>query len=135
MNPDQKPTVTRVRPDKETTTKQKLAYFRGISGATAGATRLSMNLAVVPPGGFAEPHYHKDFEAAIYLLEGRVETRFGEGLKESVITEKGDFLFIPAGVPHQPFNLSQTEPAVAIVARNDPSEQENVVLYPATKEN
>ncbi len=101
-----KPTVTRVRPDKETATKQKLAYFSGISGQTAGATGLSMNLVVVPPGGSAEPHYHKDFEAAIYLLEGRVETRYGEGLAESVITEKGDFLFIPAGMPHQPFNLS-----------------------------
>jgi len=134
MKTNPKPTVTRVRPDKETATKQKLAYFSGISGATAGATGLSMNLAVVPPGGSAEPHYHKDFEAAIYLLEGRVETRFGEGLKESVITEKGDFLFIPAGVPHQPFNLSQTEPAVALVARNDASEQENVVLYPVKKD-
>jgi len=134
MKNNPKPTVTRVRPDKETATKQKLAYYSGISGATAGATGLSMNLAVVPPGGSAEPHYHKDFEAAIYLLEGRVETRFGEGLKESVITEKGDFLFIPAGVPHQPFNLSQTEPAVALVARNDASEQENVVLYPVKKD-
>jgi uncharacterized RmlC-like cupin family protein len=134
MKNNPKPTVTRVRPDKETATKQKLAYYSGISGATAGATGLSMNLAVVPPGGSAEPHYHKDFEAAIYLLEGRVETRFGEGLKESVITEKGDFLFIPAGVPHQPFNLSQTEPAIALVARNDASEQENVVLYPVKKE-
>ena len=129
-----KPTVTRVRPDKETATKQKLAYFSGISGQTAGATGLSMNLVVVPPGGSAEPHYHKDFEAAIYLLEGRVETRYGEGLAESVITEKGDFLFIPAGMPHQPFNLSETEPAIAIVARNHPSEQENVVIYPAKKE-
>jgi len=133
MKSNPKPTVTRVRPDKETATKQKLAYFSGISGATAGATGLSMNLAVVPPGGSAEPHYHKDFEAAIYLLEGRVETRFGEDLKESVITEKGDFLFIPAGVPHQPFNLSKTEPAVALVARNDASEQENVVLYKVGK--
>jgi len=133
MKSNPKPTVTRVRPDKETATKQKLTYFSGISGATAGATGLSMNLAVVPPGGSAEPHYHKDFEAAIYLLEGRVETRFGEDLKESVITEKGDFLFIPAGVPHQPFNLSKTEPAVALVARNDASEQENVVLYKVGK--
>jgi uncharacterized RmlC-like cupin family protein len=33
-------------------------------------------------------------------------------------------------VPHQPVNLSTTEPAIAIVARNDPEEQEHVVLYP-----
>jgi uncharacterized RmlC-like cupin family protein len=62
-------------------------------------------------------------------LQGRVETRYGEGLKRSIINEAGDFIFIPPGVPHQPFNLSTTEPAHALVARNDPNEQENVVLY------
>ena len=128
MTKGKKQTVTRVRSGKEIRTKQNLSYFLGISKETAGATGISMNIAVIPPGGAAEPHYHKDFEAAIYLLEGEVETRFGEGLKESIVTEKGDFLFIPAGVPHQPFNQSDKEPAVAIVARNDPSEQENVVL-------
>jgi len=46
-----------------------------------------------------------------------------------VVTEKGDFLFIPPGVPHQPINLSDTEPALAIVSRNIASEQEPVVLY------
>jgi uncharacterized RmlC-like cupin family protein len=32
-------------------------------------------------------------------------------------------------VPHQPFNLSDTEPAIAIVARSDPNEQEHTILY------
>ena len=58
-----------------------------------------------------------------------MDNGFGEGLKESVITEQGDFLFIPPGVPHQPVNLSDTEPALAIVSRNIASEQEPVVLY------
>lgn len=88
-----------------------------------------MNLVMVPPGGVAEPHYHRGYETAIYQLSGRVETRYGEGLRESVVTEAGDFLFIPPGVPHQARNLSETEPATAIVARNDPEEQESVVLY------
>ena len=72
----------------------------------------------------------KGFESAIYLLQGRVETRYGEGLKKSVVNVAGDFLFIPPDVPHQPVNLSDTEPAIAIVARNDPNEQEHVVVYP-----
>jgi uncharacterized RmlC-like cupin family protein len=46
-----------------------------------------------------------------------------------VISEAGDFLFIPPGVPHEAINLSATEPARAIVARNDPAEQDNVVPY------
>lgn len=121
--------VVTIRPEAETMTRQRLPYFVGISEATAGTRGLSMNLVIIPPGGTATPHLHKDFETAIYLLTGRVETRYGKGLKQSVINQAGDFIFIPPGVPHQPVNLSDTESAQAIVARNDPNEQENVVLY------
>jgi uncharacterized RmlC-like cupin family protein len=131
MGLDLKKSVTRVRAENATVTEQKLSYYVGISKDTAGAKGLSMNRVVIPPDGKAEPHYHKDFETAIYLLKGRVETLYGEGLKESILTETGDFLFIPPGVPHQPVNLSATEPAIAIVSRNDPNERENVVMYKA----
>jgi uncharacterized RmlC-like cupin family protein len=131
MGLDLKKKVTRVRVENETVTEQKLSYYVGISKDTAGAKGISMNRVVIPPGSKAEPHYHKDFETAIYLLQGRVDTHYGEGLKESILTETGDFLFIPPGVPHQPVNLSATEPAVAIVSRNDPNEMENVVMYKA----
>ncbi|MBD2000886.1 cupin domain-containing protein [Leptolyngbya sp. FACHB-541] len=124
--------IVTVRPDVETLTRQRLPYFVGISKSTAGAKGVSMNLVIIPAGGTAEPHFHRDYETAIYLIKGRVETRYGEGLKQSVINEAGDFIFIPLGVPHQPYNLSDTEPAHALVARNDPNEQENVVLYDPT---
>jgi len=42
----------------------------------------------------------------------------------------GDFVYIPADVPHLPGNPSATEQAVAVVARTDPNEQESVVLLP-----
>ena len=51
-------------------------------------------------------------------------------MKKSVINEAGDFIFVPPDVPHQPVNLSDTEAAIAIVARNDPEEQEHVILLP-----
>ena len=88
-----------------------------------------MHLVVIPPGARADPHAHRGYETAIYVLEGRVETRYGPGLAASVVSEAGDFLFIPPGVPHEAINLSATEPARAIVARNDPAEQDNVVPY------
>lgn len=123
-----------VRPDREVATKQRLPYFMGISGATAGTTGLSMHLVVIPPGGVAAPHIHEGFETGIYVLEGRVETRYGPRLERSVINVAGDFLFIPPGLPHQAFNLSDSEPARAIVARNDPAEQERVVPYDPASE-
>ena len=121
--------IVTVRPEKTTMTKQKLPNFVGISEASAGSKHLSMNLVVIPAGGAAQPHVHRGYETAIYLLEGRVETRYGPGLRKSVIHEAGDFIFIPADVPHQPVNLSATEPAKALVARNDPNEQESVIPY------
>ena len=126
---DTPPTVRALRPEREVLTRQRLPYFVGISGQSAGARGLSMHMVVIPPGARAEPHAHRGHETAIYVLEGRVETRYGAGLAQSVVSEAGDFLFIPPDVPHEAINLSATEPGRAIVARNDPAEQDNVVPY------
>jgi len=122
-------TIVTVRPDTTSGSIQKLSMFLGISGDSAGARRLSMYKVVIPPRGMVEAHSHVGHETAIYLLKGRVETRYGAGLRQSVINEAGDFIFIPPDLPHQPVNLSDTEFAEAIVARSDPNEQESVVLY------
>ncbi len=121
--------VVTVRVPAETMTRQRLPYFVGISKDTAGSRGLAMNLVVIPPKGAAEPHVHRGYETAIYVLKGRVETRYGRRLRHSVVNEAGEFVYIPADVPHQPRNLSDQEPALAIVARNDAGESESVVLY------
>lgn len=121
--------VVTVKSPVEIQSVQKLPYYVGISGETAGSKSLSMNMVVIPPGGQAEAHYHDGFESAVYLIQGRVEMRYGVGLAKTVVNETGDFVFIPPNVPHQPRNLSDTEPAIAIVSRNDPNEQESVVPY------
>ncbi len=126
--------IVTVRPTREVMSKQRLPYFFGVSEETAGARGLSMSLVVIPPGVSAEPHFHRGFETAIYVLEGCVETRYGEGLRQKVVNRKGDFLFIPPGVPHQPVNLSTREAARAIVARNHPSANEEVVFYDPASE-
>lgn len=122
--------VKALRPEQEIMTRQRLPYFVGVSAQTAGAQGLSMHIVVIPPGARAEPHMHDGYETAIYVLQGRVETRYGDGLAHSVISEAGDFLFIPPNVPHEAINLSSTEPARAVVARNDAAEQERVIPYP-----
>ncbi len=121
--------IISVRPTTETMTRQEVPYFVGISGATAGTQNLSLSLAVIPPGATGLAHIHEGYETAIYLLKGRVETRYGDRLQHLVVHEAGDFIFIPPDMPHQPRNLSETEAPQAIVARNHPSEQENAILY------
>lgn len=127
MNFDQE--IITVRPEQSIETIQKLPNFVGISGATAGAKGISMNVVIIPPSAKAEPHFHKGYETAIYLLKGDVQTFYGENLAKSIVNKTGDFIFIPEGVPHQPVNLSSTEEAIAIVSRNDPNEQESVQVY------
>jgi uncharacterized RmlC-like cupin family protein len=123
------PEVVGLRPDREVMSKQRLPYFIGISGRTVNAAGLSMHLVVIPPGGRAEPHIHVGYETGIYVLQGRVSTRWGADLEHEVISEAGDFLFVPPGVPHEAINLSATEPARAVVARNDPAEQDKVLPF------
>ena len=121
--------VQGIRPDVEVMTRQRLPYFVGISGQTVGAQGLSMHLVVIPPGGRAEPHLHIGYETGIYVLEGRVLTRWGASLENEIVSEAGEFLFIPPGVPHEAINLSASEGARAGVARNDPAEQDKVEPY------
>jgi len=124
--PDQ---VLAVRPDREVMTRQRLPYFVGISGATVGSQGLSMHIAVIPPGAKAEPHVHVGYETGIYVLEGKVLTRWGTKLENEVVSEVGDFLFVPPGVPHEAENMSSTTPARAVIARNDPAEQDRVIPF------
>lgn len=121
--------IITVRPKESFTSKQQLPNFEGISAQSAGTKHLCMHMVVIPAGGRAIAHYHDGYETTIYIIKGRAETKFGDGLKESSINEAGDFIFIPPNVPHLPINLSETEEVIAIVARNDPNEQESVVLY------
>ena len=120
--------IITVRPLSSSATRQGLRQFVGISGANSGAKGLSMNEVIIPAGGRAQAHRHVGSESTVYLLSGTVKTLYGPCLEHSIVNRAGDFLFIPAGVPHQPINLSATQPAIAIVARNDPNEQERVEL-------
>ncbi|MBB5874534.1 putative RmlC-like cupin family protein [Allocatelliglobosispora scoriae] len=110
--------------------RQNVSYFEGISAQSAGSKALCLHVMRLPPGGHAEPHLHADHESAVYVISGTVEHRWGDGLRERMLVLPGDFLYIPAGVPHAPYNASDTEPAVAVLARTDPNEQESVVLLP-----
>lgn len=109
--------------------KQGFDYFAGISAETAGSHALCMHLLTIPPGGRATAHLHESHETAIYMLKGESEMWYGPRLEHHVVVREGDFVHIPAGVPHLPANLTDAE-ATAVIARTDPNEQESVVLRP-----
>ena len=100
-----------------------------LSGGWTTATQLSMNVATVPPGGVARAHIHDGFDLMLYILQGNVRHEYGPALEHSVENSAGDFIFIAPGVPHEVFNLSDTEPVVAVVARSDADEWERIIPF------
>jgi uncharacterized RmlC-like cupin family protein len=106
-----------------------IRYKTGMSAKNVGSSKLSMNVARIPPGGVAYAHVHVGFELMLYILEGNVRHEYGDRCKKTLDNTAGDFIFIEPGVPHEVSNTSDTEPVVAVVARSDASEWENIVPY------
>ena len=92
-----------------------------------------MNVAIVPPGAVAYAHVHIDFEVMLFILKGKVRHEFGDSLEKSMDNEAGDFIFIEPGIPHEVINLSDSEPVIAVVARSDAAEWENIVDVPSNR--
>jgi uncharacterized RmlC-like cupin family protein len=110
-----------------------IRYKTGMSAKNVGSSKLSMNVAIVPPGAVAYAHIHVDFEVMLFILQGDVRHEYGENLEKSIDNHAGDFIFIQPGVPHEVINLSDTEPVVAVVARSDATEWENIVDVPSKR--
>jgi uncharacterized RmlC-like cupin family protein len=104
-------------------------YKQGLSGKNVGSKALSINVATIPPGGVAYAHIHDGFEVMLYIVEGRVRHEYGPGLTLSVENEAGDFIYIEPGIPHEVFNMSDTEPVVAFVARSTADEWDKIIPY------
>jgi uncharacterized RmlC-like cupin family protein len=81
-------------------------------------------------GRTREGDKHETHKTAIYALSGEGAMHYGDRLEQHLIARAGDFVYTPSNVPHSPYNLSQTEPCLAIISRTDPNEQESVVLLP-----
>ena len=110
--------------------KQGLLYTVGISAETVGAKAIHLQMVTIPPGSRAKAHKHAAHETALYALHGESGVWHGERLEHHTIVRPGNYLYIPANVPHLPYNPSPTESVVALIARTDPNEQESVVLLP-----
>ncbi len=108
-----------------------IKYKAGLSSKNVNAKHLSMNVATVPPGAIAYAHIHDGFELMLYILQGNVRHIYGADLEHTIDNEAGDFIFIEPGVPHEVYNLSETEPVMAVVCRSDASEWQNIIPHPS----
>jgi uncharacterized RmlC-like cupin family protein len=93
-----------------------------ISQATTGATNIYMGIFQVPPGAQSRPHYHASCESAVYMLSGTLEVKWGDRLEQTVTIGPGDMVYVPPRETHLLTNLSDSEAAEYVVARDSPTE-------------
>jgi uncharacterized RmlC-like cupin family protein len=93
-----------------------------VSQATTGATNIYMGVFRVPAGAQSHPHYHENCESAVYMLSGALEVRWGDHLEDMVTIGAGDMVYVPPRETHILRNLSDSEPAEYVVARDSPTE-------------
>ena len=117
MTQEKQPTCQIVRPGGTYEGKQAFTYFAGISAESTGSKALCMHLLTIPPNGRAKAHLHENHETAIYVIEGEGCMWYGENLAEHMVIKAGEYLYIPAGVPHLPYNPSDSQSCTAVFGR------------------
>ena len=110
--------------------KQGSHYAPGISAETVGARALWFGFVTLPPGKRTKAHVHAHHESAFYFISGdEIELWTGARLQYCEKARPGDYLFIPANVPHVAVNRG-SQPAVFVGARNEATAQESVIMHP-----
>jgi uncharacterized RmlC-like cupin family protein len=127
---DAKLTCRVIGAGEEVVGKQGHPHAPGISAQSAGAQGIHMQIVRLPPGNRSNAHKHEGHETAIYVLSGEAGMWYGESLQNHLVVRAGEFLYIPANMPHLPYNPSDAESCVAVIARTDANDQESVVLLP-----
>jgi uncharacterized RmlC-like cupin family protein len=100
-----------------------------ISQSTAGARNIYMAVFRVPPGAQSRPHYHENCESAVYMLRGSLRVKWGDRLEQEILLEPRDLVYVPPKETHVLENVSSTEPAEYVVARDSPHEDAVVVPW------
>ena len=111
-----------VKPGPERELPRGVVGGSEISSETTGAKNLYMAVFRVPPGARSRPHYHENCESGCVMLSGAMRISWGENLEHEVVLEPGDLLYVPPHETHVLENLSDTEAAEYVVARNSPEE-------------
>ena len=99
-----------------------------ISGDLVGAQSLWMGRTILPAGVSSGDHHHGDSETGIYVVSGNpvfVCRDPGSGDLVRLVTEPGDYVWVPPHVHHREENPAPDTDAVAVIAR---STQEAIVV-------
>jgi uncharacterized RmlC-like cupin family protein len=132
FHPDLSQLRTRVRHVKaselssETAQTEGMLRLAAITGKSVGSHAIWMGETYVSPQTVSGNHHHGPSETAIFVRSGNPVFVFHDGAEEvRVVTEPGDYVFVPPYVPHREENPDPVNPAVIVVARTT---QEAIVV-------
>ncbi len=77
-------------------------------------------LFFVDPGAHTGIHHHGKQDTIAYVLSGSSYVRWGDRGEFDATLQAGDFLYVPAWLPHQEINPSNDAPFQWIVVRSTP---------------
>jgi uncharacterized RmlC-like cupin family protein len=112
-----------VRPDQfdlgtaQTPGSQRAAEIAPEVGVTSA---LWGGLFEVEPGARTGVHHHGSQETVAYVLSGTCEIRWGESGEFRTHASAGDFVHVPAYLPHMEINPSRHESFRWVVVRSTP---------------
>jgi uncharacterized RmlC-like cupin family protein len=90
----------------------------GVSTDMGIETSLWGGIFVVEPGARTSIHHHGEQETIAYVLEGKCVVRWGEHGETSAAADAGDFIHVPAWLPHMEINASAKHRLVWVVVRS-----------------
>jgi uncharacterized RmlC-like cupin family protein len=112
-----------VRPDQfdvgtaQTSGSQRRAAIAPEVGVTSA---LWGGIFEVEPGARTGVHHHGSQETVAFVLSGRCEVRWGENGEFTAQAQAGDFIHVPAFLPHMEINLSEEHSFRWVVVRSTP---------------
>jgi uncharacterized RmlC-like cupin family protein len=83
-------------------------------------TRMWGGVFEVEPGARTGIHHHGEQQTIAYVLSGICEVRWGVHGEYSANAKAGDFIHVPAFLPHMEINPSGSEPFRWMVVRSTP---------------
>src|SRR6202789_4698069 len=72
----------------------------------------------VKPGARTGIHHHGEQQTIAFVLSGKWEVRWGERGEFAATARAGDFIHVPAFLPHMEINRSKTESFHWVVVRS-----------------
>jgi uncharacterized RmlC-like cupin family protein len=81
-------------------------------------TQLWGGLFEVEPGGRTGVHHHGEQQTVAYVLSGICQIRWGVRGEQGASAKAGDFIHVPAFLPHMEINPSAMEPFRWVVVRS-----------------